>query len=184
MHLHVAHFYEPGASSLVMQASQFLADALSEGDVALVAAQCERLNAIQHELEAHGFDCRDAAKWGRIEFLDGQEVLAKIMFGGRPDPDAFERVIGEKVREMLARRAVRKLHIYGELVGILWRDGNDAGAVELERLWNRLLDELPAGLYCGYPMDGFDQPVWSGPMEEVLSLHTRAVPESFTVRSA
>lgn len=184
MHFHVVHFYEPGAANLVEEASRFLANALNEGEVALVAAQCERLNGIQREIEALGVDCRDAAKRGRVEFLDGHDVLAKIMFAGRPDPEAFDRVIGEKVRELLARRGTHKLHIYGELVGILWRDGNDAGAVELERLWNRLLDDLPAGLYCGYPMDGFDQPVWSEHMEAVLSLHTHAIPESLTARSA
>jgi hypothetical protein len=129
-------------------------------------------------------DCREAVKRGRLEFLDAHDTLARFMYGGRPDPEAFDRVIGDKVRDMLSRRHANAIYAYGEMVGVLWKDGNDVGAVELEQLWNALLDDLPASLYCGYPMEGFDEPVWSDSMEAVLSAHTRAIPERLTARSA
>jgi hypothetical protein len=181
---HVVLFYEPGPSNFVANIADFIAGALRGGDVAIAIAQAERLNALQRALHACGVDCREAVKRGRLELLDGHKTLARFMYGGRPDPEAFERVIGDKVREMLSRRHAGRLHAYGEMVGILWKDGNDAGAVELERLWNGLLEGMPAALYCGYPIEGFDQPVWTDTMEAVLAAHTRAIPEQLITRSA
>ncbi len=181
---HVVHFYEPGGSTFVSNIAHFLADALCEGDVALVVAPVERLNAIHDALEARGLDCREAVKRGRLELLEAHETLDKFMYAGRPDAAAFDRAVGDRVRELLARRQVRSLHAYGEMVGVLWSDGNDMGAVELEALWNHLLADLPVSLYCGYPLEGFDEAVWSDTMESVLAAHTRAIPERLTARTA
>lgn len=184
MHDHLAHFYEPGASNLVTSVARHIAGALGGGHVALVVAQAERLNGIHDALEALDVDTRDAVKRGRLDYLDGLDVLHALMFAGRPDPEAFDRVIGQKVREMLGRRHAPSLYAYGELVGMLWNAGNEVGAIEVERLWNQLLEDLPASLHCGYPMSGFDQAVWSDTMEAVLSLHTGAIPERITAHSA
>lgn len=177
---HVVHFYEAGAERLVAAVSRFLSGVLYEGDVALVAASAERMNALHAALESRGIDCRDAIKRGRLEFLDGHDVLDNLMYAGRPDSEIFDRLIGERVRDMLGRREAARLHVYGELVGILWEQGNEAGAVELERLWNQLIENLPVALYCGYPMHGFDQPVWNDAMESVLATHVRSIPERLT----
>jgi hypothetical protein len=40
---------------------------------------------------------------------------------------------------------------YGEMVALLWDAGNVAGAIELEALWNDLLDDVRFGLFCAYP---------------------------------
>jgi hypothetical protein len=181
---HVVHFYEPGAPEFESSIAAFIADALYEGDVALVIAPVERLNAVHNTLEARGIDCREAVKRGRMEFLEAHETLDKFMYAGRPEPAAFDRTVGEKVREMLSRRYAGALHAYGEMVGVLWNDGNDVGAIELEHLWNQLLADMPVSLYCGYPMDGFDQPVWTDTMEGVLAAHTHAIPEHITAHSA
>lgn len=174
---HLVHFYEPGGSSLVENVAHFLSGALREGGVALVAAPAERMNAIHDDMEKRGVDCREAVKRGRLEFVDAHDALEAIIYGGTVDAQAFDAVIGERVRDMLARRHAPALHVYGELVGVLWKDGNEAGAVELERLWNELGDGVPLHLYCGYPLDGFDQRVWSANMEAVLSAHTASIPE-------
>jgi MEDS: MEthanogen/methylotroph, DcmR Sensory domain len=180
---HLVHFYEPG-SEFNSNIASFIADALYEGEVALVIAPVERLNGVHNALEERGIDCREAIKRGRVEFLEASEMLDKFMYAGRPDPAAFERTVGEKVREMLSRRQATTLRAYGEMVGVLWVDGNDTGAVELENLWNELLADLPVSLYCGYPMESFDAPVWTDTMEDVLAAHTHAIPENITARSA
>lgn len=181
---HVVHFYDPSPSSLVEKAARPVREALRRGDVALVVAQSGRLNEIQHRLESEGIDCRDAIKRGRLEFLDGHEVLGKIMFAGSPEPEAFDRVVGDTLRQLLDRREARTVHVYGEMVGLLWADGNEAGAVELERLWNGLLADLPVSLYCAYPIDGFDRSVWDESMEAVLDAHTHVIPENLVTRGA
>ena len=174
---HSVEFYDPDATALVENVARSICDSLKRGDVALVVAQAERLYAIQLRLEGLNVVCRDAVKRGRLEWLDGHDVLEQIMFAGRPDPEAFDRVVGETVRHLLGRRDARAIYGYGEMVGILWNQDNEAGAVELERLWNGLLAEIPAVLHCGYPIDRFKHTLWSDTMEAVLAAHTHSIPE-------
>jgi len=180
---HVAEFYESEPSALIENVARTACDALHGGDVALVVAPAERMNQIQSALEFQGLDTREAIKRGRLEFIDAHEALDRFMFAGRPDPDAFDRVVGEAVRGMLARREASKLYAYGEMVGVLWDDGNEAGAVELEALWNALLADLPVSLHCGYPAESFERAVWTGHMEAVLDAHDETIPENLVATS-
>lgn len=175
---HVAQFYDTEPAALIENVSRTACSALHEGDVVLVVAPAERMNQIQASLERHGVDCRETIKRGRLEFIDAHDALDRFMFAGRPDPDAFDRVVGDIVRGMLARREAARLYAYGEMVGVLWNDGNEAGAVELEALWNALLANLPVSLHCGYPAESFERPVWTEHMEAVLDAHGETIPEN------
>jgi hypothetical protein len=181
---HVVHFYDRSPPELVEGAARPVREALRRGDVSLIVAQSERLNALQQQLETEGIDCRDAVKRGRLEFMDAHEVLGKIVFAGRPDPEAFDRVVGDTLRQLLSLREARTVHVYGEMVGVLWSEGNEEAAVELERLWNGLLADLPVSLYCAYPIAGFDRSVWDESMEAVLDAHTQVIPENLITRGA
>jgi len=50
--------------------------------------------------------------------------------------------------------------VFGEMVAILWSEGNKVGALELERLWNDVLKDHAFHLHCAYPrwilQDGSD----------------------------
>ena len=47
------------------------------------------------------------------------------------------------------------IRIYGEMVAVLWAQGNTRGAIRLEELWNELAATYAFSLLCGYPMSGF-----------------------------
>jgi hypothetical protein len=47
------------------------------------------------------------------------------------------------------------LHIYGEMVALLWQQGNEKGTLLLEELWNNLGRLRPFSLLCGYPKNAF-----------------------------
>lgn len=174
---HVAQFYDEEPRALIHNVAHTACSALQSGDVVLIVAPAERMNQVQSALESAGVDSREAIKHGRLEFIDAHDSLDRFMFAGRPDPDAFERVVGDAVRAMLQRRGAGKLYAYGEMVGVLWTDGNEAGAVELEALWNTLLADLPVSLHCGYPGEAFQRPVWTEHMEAVLDAHDETIPE-------
>lgn len=100
--------------------------------------------------------------------LDAAETLAKFMVDGVPDPDAFESAVGTVVRR--AADGGGTARAYGEMVAVLWEAGNVTGAMELERLWNALLDDVDLSLLCAYPASIVDGPVDS--VREVCGLHT------------
>ena len=49
------------------------------------------------------------------------------------------------------------LVLFGEMVSVLWEEGNHAGALALESLWNEVLSEKPLHLHCAYPRSLFSK---------------------------
>jgi hypothetical protein len=50
-----------------------------------------------------------------------------------------------------AWNADRGLTVFGEMVALLWEDGNHEAALQLEDLWNDLLNDQAFDLHCAYP---------------------------------
>ena len=44
---------------------------------------------------------------------------------------------------------------YGEMVDVLWKNGQDVAAIRLEMLWNKLAATHRFSLLCGYAMGTF-----------------------------
>ena len=44
---------------------------------------------------------------------------------------------------------------YGEMVDVLWQNGQDVAAIRLEMLWNKLAATQAFSLLCGYAMGTF-----------------------------
>src|SRR5438128_2169854 len=45
----------------------------------------------------------------------------------------------------------RGLVVFGEMVSVLWNEGNRVGALALEHLWNEVLKQQAFQLHCAYP---------------------------------
>jgi hypothetical protein len=76
------------------------------------------------------------------------------MVESMPDAARFEATMGELVSR--AAQGPRELRIYGEMVAVLWDQGNVAAAIALEDLWNDLATRHPFSLFCAYPVSAFD----------------------------
>jgi anti-sigma regulatory factor (Ser/Thr protein kinase) len=148
---HSVHFYE-SASGLARTVGDYLEEGLRAGARAVVIATAEHRAALEAELAARGLELvatrpREARLW-----LDASEVLPRLLSddagAGGVDAKAFERVVGTVLRRAAASGA--PLRAYGELVDLLWMRGDVAAAIELERLWNELIDELGFPLLCAY----------------------------------
>lgn len=103
--------------------------------------------------------------------LDAQHTLDRFMRRGLPDPDLFETVVGHLVRS----QAANGLQAFGEMVSLLWRQGNVEGTYALERLWGQLQQEVAFPLLCAYASGDFaDRPGLS----QVCGLHTHVEPQA------
>ena len=49
----------------------------------------------------------------------------------------------------------RRIRAFGEMVAILWAQGNDGATVRLEHLWNKFSQKAQFCLFCAYPKAGF-----------------------------
>lgn len=111
--------------------------------------------------------------------LDARETLAQFMVNGTLVPQRFREVIGGAIAR--AGRNGRSVRAYGEMVTLLWLDGNSTGAIQLEELWNDLRESSAFTLCCGYPMKAFEGEAYAASFAEICHRHTHVIPdESYT----
>ena len=159
---HVVHFYEDHAA-LAETVARYAAQGLDEGDTVILIATASHLEMIRAAL-GHGSPAPDE----RLVCLDAADTLAHFMDGDRPDPVAFDRVVGS-----LLRGSRGPIRAFGEMVALLWDDGQVQAAMELEQLWNDLGQQTPFTLLCAYEVVGGEAP--ASDLEAVCHLHSQVI---------
>jgi len=148
-HEHVVGFYD-GDDDLIGAVAAFLAEGLYHDGASIVVATADHRVALGRALTGMGFATDSLVADGRYRSFDASETLAMFMRDDRPDPQAFGAALGPLIVE--AARDGGPVRIFGEMVALLWDEGNVAAAIDLESLWNGLAHEHPFTLYCAYPI--------------------------------
>ena len=175
---HFVQFYEADASLLHALAG-YVGSALEAGDAAVVVATKEHREALAARLGEDGVDVCAAAAAGQFVALDAAETLSQFMLDGRPDPARFAEVVGAVIERASGGRP--RVRAYGEMVALLWADGNTEAALRLEALWNDLARTRPFSLFCAYPMSGVGGAGLAESLGSVCASHSRVIPaESYT----
>jgi diguanylate cyclase (GGDEF)-like protein len=172
-HDHLVEFYET-EDFLVDTVGTFLVPALMEGDAAIVVASAEHRRRFEAALADAGVDVEAAAGEGRYLALDAADVLARFMVAGRPDATRFRDMIGPLMDR--AAQGGRQIRAYGEMVALLWDDGDVSSAMALEDLWNDLSATREFMLLCAYPMRAFDDDASSAAFKRICDQHTDVIP--------
>jgi anti-sigma regulatory factor (Ser/Thr protein kinase) len=146
---HAVHFYA-GDAHLVPTVLAQLVSALDAGTPVVVVATAEHRTAFETGLRAREVDVAAAESAALLAWRDATEIAARVVVDGTVDPDAFEAVVGSLIRAAAADCGA--VHVYGEIVAVLWARGEVVAAIELEQLWNAMIAELPISLLCGYPI--------------------------------
>jgi anti-sigma regulatory factor (Ser/Thr protein kinase) len=144
---HSVHYYDDDARFAEVVVG-YLAAGLEAGERVLAIATRAHLRAIERGLGG-AVDVRGARESGMLQTPDAARTLALFMVDGSPDPERFSSHVGRRVRE--AGRNGTPVRAFGEMVALLWQQGNVVGAIELEGLWNDLLQRERFSLLCAYP---------------------------------
>ena len=145
-HGHVVQFYDRD-EELAAGVGPYLAEAIRAGGTAIVIATGAHREAFGAQLADAGLNSPPES--ASLIMLDAREAADALLIDGRLAHHRFDKLIGDLVRE--AAGTGRPLSAYGEIVALLWADGNVGAALELEKLWNGLGQELDFTLYCAYP---------------------------------
>jgi hypothetical protein len=128
-------------------------------------------------IEAALADARVDVPAARIEerllLLDAAETIRAIILDGQVDRAAFSDVVGGLIVQ--ASSAGRRVRAYGEMVALLWEQGNVLGAIDLERAWNELALELSFDLFCAYPAASISGAHQAEEFHRVCGLHSSVV---------
>ena len=169
---HLVHFYDC-ESDLVETVGRYLTRAAQAGAAGIVIATEGHRRAFEAELDAAGVDPSKGRSTGTLTLLDAAATLARFMTSGRIDHDAFRHVIGSVVRQ--AGDMGRPVCAYGEMVALLWDEGNVLAAIELEELWNELGRERQLTLLCGYRSESVNAAEHEDALQQICLLHSSVV---------
>ena len=174
---HVVQLYQSDFS-LVDQTTEFLGNSLLAGNSAVVVATDKHRQAFARELRSR-VDLSTAVAQGRYLSLDAAKTLSQILVEGSPHPARFKELIGGVITKAIqASKTVEPcVTVFGEMVALLWAEGNYQAAIRLEQLWNDLRNHLPFSLQCSYPMRGFDKHEHTELFMRVCAEHTAVIPE-------
>ena len=170
---HVAGFFERDVD-LIDAVGQFLVGGLQAGGVAITVATPAHDLAIAEVFAGHEADLDALTAAGRWHRLDASTLLNALMVDGRPDAAAFEHHVGSLVDQ--ASAVATPVVAFGEMVDLLWSDGDLDGAIELEALWNDLGERRAFSLYCAYQMSGIEASADLVAAKAVCDHHTAVVP--------
>jgi len=154
-HHHAVQFYGDD-DSLFTTVAGFLSQGFVDGHPAIVIATDAHRTAILKYLRARLIDVDKAQKVGSLIMLDAQKTLDQFMVGDTPDPNRFEESVGKLIEGVLdGRQDGILIRAYGEMVDVLWKQGQSDAAIRLEMLWNKLAQRYGFALLCGYSMGNF-----------------------------
>ncbi len=169
---HFVQFYDR-EEFLFDVVATFIAEGLIDREPVVVIATDEHRRGFIERLAAKGFDADS------VLFLDARRTIDRFMNGAMPDDERFMTAIGGILEE--ATGGASRIRAYGEMVDLLWRDGNPEAAIRLEELWNDLGTLYPFTLLCAYPMGNFYKENDARLFAHVCGTHARVFPtESFS----
>ncbi|HEY0005678.1 MAG TPA: ATP-binding protein [Pyrinomonadaceae bacterium] len=178
---HFVQFYDTD-DFLLNSLSGFISAGLRAGDACIVVATEAHREGLDKRLRVEGVDVDAALACGQYISLDAAETLNRFMFEGEPERERFESVIGGLIGQAL--KGQPRVRIFGEMVALLWAEGKQAAAIQLEELWNEIGKTHPFSLFCAYGMSGLSGEHCAEALSRVCAGHSRVIPaESYTALS-
>jgi anti-sigma regulatory factor (Ser/Thr protein kinase) len=172
-HDHDVTFYDAD-SHLIDELTEFVTDGLALGEAVVLVATAEHRALLATSLEAAGCSLEEAATRGQYVDADAAETLASFLRDGMPEADLFFATIGG-VLDRVARTG-RPVRVFGEMVALLWEQGNVPAAISLESLWNRLARVQSFSLLCAYPTSSLTAVDDLTSVHAVCAVHSDVLP--------
>jgi hypothetical protein len=145
---HLVQFYDH-EKSFLDTLEGFAGSGFLAGETVIVIATRSHLDALNARLQQHGFDLISLVATDQYIPLDAIDTLNLFMVDDKPDKSLFEYHIKGFINQ--TRKEGRKVRAFGEMVAVLWENGQYDAAVDLENLWCGLHHLDSFSLYCAYP---------------------------------
>jgi hypothetical protein len=165
---HAVLFYSDGGE-LAGQVSEFLLEAIRAGGVAVVIATPAHRESIAATLAGAGIDVAAHQAAGLYVALDAFETMDRFMVADWPNAASFWQVISPIIARAAEARA--PVHVFGEMVALLWGFGRVSAAIEVEAMWNELAAQYSFSLLCSYPADSVRGDQHQDALAEVCRVH-------------
>ena len=174
-HGHAVQFYESDAF-LVNVLARFVVNGLSRDEPIVVIATNPHVTALVETLRARRVDVDAARNAHQLCMVDAHGLLAAIMEQGMPGVERFNAAFDGILQTVARKASPAGIRVYGEMVDLLWQDGNFKAAIRLEEIWNERASSNEFFLLCAYALRGFPAAEDTSAIAEICRQHTRVTP--------
>jgi hypothetical protein len=174
-------FYD-AVAPLINELGRAMCIALDQRHAVLCAVADSTRFVLEEQLTKRGIDVADVRARGQYVYLDGVDVLADITHRGRPDPVRFLEVVGSQVKNLVEEYP--GVWMYGELAAIMWGQGLERGAIELDALWASLAESEPVVLCVAFPVEALAWPIVVKALQLEVAEQVRALAKGSSIALA
>ena len=121
-------------------------------------------------------DVKAAQSNGQLTVVDADELLPRFMKDSMPDAPVFLGLAGEVIAKARCENKYPKVRWWGEMVNVLWEQGNVAASMNLEDQFDRLAKHHEIAIFCSFVMDNFDNEVQSRLLPRLGQNHSHLIP--------
>ena len=168
---HFVQVYEDD-SRFLQTLEGFVADGLLAGEGVVVIASASHLSSLNRGLVKRDPRLARAMQGDQYLSLDAEAMLSLFMVNGWPDDELFNNFVTGILQR--ASAGGRRVRAFGEMVALLWAQGNCGATVRLEHLWHELCEEQEFMLFCAYPKTGFTRDTQDS-IQEICDAHSRVI---------
>lgn len=156
--------------------SHFAAEGIARGESIILVATKPHWESISRRLGARGLDTARLFSQGQLTLLDADDTLPKFMVGERPDGDIFKPLARQTIAKARAGGKFQRVRWWGEMVNVLYVNGNLRGSNRLEKFFDEIAHEESIAIFCSFLMDKFDPKIYEEVFGNVCSTHSHVIP--------
>jgi hypothetical protein len=155
---------------------RFAAGAIANGEGLILVPTAAHWEAFRPRLEAEGVDVNAAQNRGQLTIVDADELLPTFMRDTMPDAPVFLGLAGEVIGKARDEASYPRVRWWGEMVNVLWEQGNVAASMSLEDQFDHLAKHQEIAIFCSFVMDNFQSEVHSRLLPRLAQNHSHLIP--------
>jgi hypothetical protein len=155
---------------------RFAAAAIANGEGVILVPTAAHWESFRPRLQAEGIDVKAAQGRGQLTVVDADELLPCFMRGAMPDAPVFLGLAADVIARAHVDGRYEKVRWWGEMVNVLWEQGNVAASMDLEDQFDRLAQQHEIAIFCSFVMDNFDGAVHSRMLPRLGQNHSHLIP--------
>jgi hypothetical protein len=155
---------------------RFAAGAIANGEGVILVPTAAHWEAFRPRLEAEGVDVKASQARGQLTVVDADELLPRFMRDAMPDAPLFLGLAADVIAKARGQDRHPKVRWWGEMVNVLWEQGNVAASMSLEDQFDRLAKHHEIAIFCSFVMDNFNSEVHSRLLPRLGQNHSHLIP--------
>jgi hypothetical protein len=156
--------------------SHFAAEGINQGESIILVATQPNWQNISRRLVGKGFNPDELFSRGQLTLLDADQTLPKFMRNSMPDAKIFKSIAGRTIERARGGGKYPRVRWWGEMVNVLYVDGNPRASTRLEELFDEVAHEHTIAIFCSFLMDKYNPAIYESDFLNVCRTHSHVIP--------